>query len=69
MSTTIALLGVGKLGEALLSGLLRSGTPPSRCWPPSATPNARRDRRSLRRDDPHHPAGGDAPAPTSCCWP
>jgi pyrroline-5-carboxylate reductase len=25
--TTIALLGVGKLGEALLSGLLRSGTP------------------------------------------
>ncbi len=29
MSTTIALLGVGKLGEALLSGLLRSGTPPT----------------------------------------
>ena len=28
--TTIALLGVGKLGEALLSGLLRSGTPPGR---------------------------------------
>ncbi len=28
MSRTIALLGVGKLGEALLSGLLRSGTPP-----------------------------------------
>ena len=28
MSTTIALLGVGKLGEALLSGLLRSGTAP-----------------------------------------
>ena len=27
--TTIALLGVGKLGEALLSGLLRSGTSPS----------------------------------------
>ncbi len=27
MTTTIALLGVGKLGEALLSGLLRSGTP------------------------------------------
>jgi pyrroline-5-carboxylate reductase len=26
--TTIALLGVGKLGEALLSGLLRSGTAP-----------------------------------------
>jgi pyrroline-5-carboxylate reductase len=25
---TIALLGVGKLGEALLSGLIRSGTPP-----------------------------------------
>ena len=25
----IALLGVGKLGEALLSGLLRSGTPPA----------------------------------------
>jgi pyrroline-5-carboxylate reductase len=25
--TTVALLGVGKLGEALLSGLLRSGTP------------------------------------------
>ncbi len=29
MSATIALLGVGKLGEALLSGLLRSGTPPT----------------------------------------
>ena len=28
MSRTIALLGVGKLGEALLSGLIRSGTPP-----------------------------------------
>ncbi len=28
--STIALLGVGKLGEALLSGLLRSGTPPGR---------------------------------------
>ena len=28
--STIALLGVGKLGEALLSGFLRSGTPPSR---------------------------------------
>ena len=27
MSRTIALLGVGKLGEALLSGLLRSGLP------------------------------------------
>jgi pyrroline-5-carboxylate reductase len=27
VSPTIALLGVGKLGEALLSGLLRSGTP------------------------------------------
>ena len=27
--TTIALLGVGKLGEALLSGMLRSGTSPS----------------------------------------
>ena len=27
MTRTIALLGVGKLGEALLSGLLRSGTP------------------------------------------
>jgi pyrroline-5-carboxylate reductase len=27
VSRTIALLGVGKLGEALLSGLLRSGTP------------------------------------------
>ena len=27
MSRTVALLGVGKLGEALLSGLLRSGTP------------------------------------------
>ena len=27
MTATIALLGVGKLGEALLSGLLRSGTP------------------------------------------
>jgi pyrroline-5-carboxylate reductase len=27
--STIALLGVGKLGEALLSGLLRSGTPAS----------------------------------------
>ena len=27
MSRTIALLGVGKLGEALLSGLIRSGTP------------------------------------------
>lgn len=29
MSRTIALLGVGKLGEALLSGLLRSGTAPA----------------------------------------
>jgi len=29
VSRTIALLGVGKLGEALLSGLLRSGTPAS----------------------------------------
>ena len=29
MSGTIALLGVGKLGEALLSGLLRSGLPAS----------------------------------------
>jgi pyrroline-5-carboxylate reductase len=28
MSATIALLGVGKLGEALLSGLLRAGTDP-----------------------------------------
>jgi pyrroline-5-carboxylate reductase len=28
VSRTIALLGVGKLGEALLSGLIRSGTPP-----------------------------------------
>ena len=28
--STVALLGVGKLGEALLSGLLRSGTPPGR---------------------------------------
>ena len=28
--STIALLGVGKLGEALLSWLLRSGTPPGR---------------------------------------
>ena len=28
MSRTIALLGVGKLGEALLSGLIRSGTQP-----------------------------------------
>ena len=28
MTATIALLGVGKLGEALLSGLLRSGTAP-----------------------------------------
>jgi pyrroline-5-carboxylate reductase len=27
MTATIGLLGVGKLGEALLSGLLRSGTP------------------------------------------
>lgn len=29
MTGTIALLGVGKLGEALLSGLLRSGTAPA----------------------------------------
>jgi pyrroline-5-carboxylate reductase len=29
MTRTTALLGVGKLGEALLSGLLRSGTPAS----------------------------------------
>jgi pyrroline-5-carboxylate reductase len=29
MTATIALLGVGKLGEALLSGLLRSGLPAS----------------------------------------
>ena len=28
--STVALLGVGKLGEALLSGFLRSGTPPGR---------------------------------------
>jgi pyrroline-5-carboxylate reductase len=28
VTRTIALLGVGKLGEALLSGLIRSGTPP-----------------------------------------
>ena len=36
MTATIALLGVGKLGEALLSGLLRAGTPgrPA-CSPPS----------------------------------
>ena len=26
--TTFALVGVGKLGEALLSGMLRAGTPP-----------------------------------------
>ena len=29
MTRTIAVLGVGKLGEALLSGLIRSGTPAS----------------------------------------
>ena len=28
--STVALLGVGKLGEALLSGFLRSGAPPAR---------------------------------------
>ncbi|MDX6226595.1 MAG: pyrroline-5-carboxylate reductase [Frankiales bacterium] len=27
--TTVALLGAGKMGEALLSGLLRAGTPPA----------------------------------------
>ena len=29
MSETVAVLGAGKMGEALLSGLLRAGRPPA----------------------------------------